>query len=286
MTAPGPLSPTRELTFRSGAETLHGEWFEAKDARGVAIVLHGYAEHCGRYREVAHVLVQAGVAVFSYDMRGHGRSTGRRGHVDRYEDYLADLRAARAQADALAAAAGCGARRALVAHSNGSLVALRALIDADPPAVDAAILASPFLALRLPVPAIKRGAARVLSRILPALAMSNELRLEILTHDAGKLAERAADTLCHGVATARFFTEATAAQARVRAEASRIRVPTLWTIGGADQIADASVSAAVAGAVPGAEVVVLDGQFHEVWNEVERGATFARIDAFVRRVLT
>ena len=33
-----------------------------------------------------------GYAVFTYDLRGHGRSPGRRGHIDRFSDYLADAR--------------------------------------------------------------------------------------------------------------------------------------------------------------------------------------------------
>ncbi|MEZ4366939.1 MAG: alpha/beta hydrolase [Kofleriaceae bacterium] len=284
MSAPGPLPPTRELTFSSGGETLYGEWFTPPQPRGVAIVLHGYAEHCGRYREVAHALTLGGHAALTYDMRGHGRSTGRRGHVERFTDYLDDLDAARALADRLGAELGAPAHRVLVAHSNGSLTALRALVDPDRrPDVAAVVLASPFLALKLPVSPIKRGAARLLSRITPALSMANELRVEDLTHDEGKRAERLADTLCNSVATARWFTEAMAAQALVRERAERIVVPTLWTIAGADVIADPTVSAAVAARVGGAEVHVLDGMSHEVFNELERGRVFDLVTDFIGR---
>ena len=66
MSTPGPLAPTRTVTFSSsGGTTLYGEWFAPTSPRGVVIVLHGYAEHCGRYRELANVLVRSGLAVLT-----------------------------------------------------------------------------------------------------------------------------------------------------------------------------------------------------------------------------
>ena len=55
MTAPpGPLTPTQSMSFPSADGTsLYGEWFAAPQPRALAIMVHGYAEHCGRYREVA-----------------------------------------------------------------------------------------------------------------------------------------------------------------------------------------------------------------------------------------
>ena len=52
--------------------------------KGVVLITHGYAEHCGRYREVAHVITNAGWAALSYDCRGHGQSPGDRGYIDRF----------------------------------------------------------------------------------------------------------------------------------------------------------------------------------------------------------
>ena len=97
-------------------------------------------------------------------MRGHGQATGPRGHVTRFAEYLDDLDAALARAGALAG----DVPRVLVAHSNGSLVALRALADPDRrPDVRCAVVSSPYLGLKLKVPAIKRLAARAASRDLP-----------------------------------------------------------------------------------------------------------------------
>jgi lysophospholipase len=290
MKPPGPLPPTTTLTLpvttSSGRETLHAEWFIGADSRrGAALIVHGYAEHCGRYREVANVLVGLGVAVLAFDLRGHGKSTGKRGYVERFADYEADVDVAYRALDERATAAGAGSRRLLVAHSNGGLITLPMLARRDRRLpVDAAVISSPFLALRLAVPAIKRGAARVLSRVWPTMAMANELKVEQLTSDPELQQARLVDTLCNDVATARWFTEAMTTQAAIEHDARGIAVPTLWTIGGDDPIADASVSARIAGTVPNAEIHVLAGYKHEVMNERQRGDVFELVRAFIERI--
>ena len=279
MSSPGPIDPTRTLTLpSSGGTTLHAEVFLPEAApRGVALMVHGYAEHCGRYREVAHVLRDAGCAVLGFDLRGHGRSSGPRGHIARWSDYRDDLDAARTAAAALAP----GTPLLAIAHSNGSLVTLEALTGSPRFACKAAVLSSPFLALKLAVPAPKIWLAKAASAIYPAFAQKNALRPADLTSDPAMQAARVADTLCHDVASARWFTEAGAAQARVDAAAPTIAIPTLWLIGGDDPIANPTVAERIARTVPGAEVHVLAGFKHEVWNERDRATPLAQLRTFV-----
>src|ERR1700753_2005290 len=86
--APGPLNPTSTQTIAG----LYVENFEpAGPSKGMVVIPHGYAEHCGRYHEVAHVIVNAGWSVMAYDVRGHGKSPGQRGYIDRFTTYLRDL---------------------------------------------------------------------------------------------------------------------------------------------------------------------------------------------------
>jgi alpha-beta hydrolase superfamily lysophospholipase len=270
--APGPIEPTSTQT-QAG---LHTESFLPGAApRGVVLVTHGYAEHCGRYREVAHVIVRAGWAALTYDVRGHGKSPGERGYIDRFSTYLDDLAEMQAVAQRLAPAAPL----VLLGHSHGSLITLRALADERPPRVAAAIVSSPFLALRLPVPSYKLVLAKVASRLAPKLAQPNALRVEDLTSDPQKQAERRADTLCFDIATSRWFTEATSAQAYVLAHAVRIKLPTTWLVGHDDPITDPGRSRQVADKIAGATYHDLRGMKHEVFNEVERGRVFDELTA-------
>ncbi len=274
--APGPIPPTATPTIGG----LYAEQFlPSEPPRGVVVVTHGYAEHCGRYRELANVIVGAGWAALSYDVRGHGQSPGVRGFIDRFDAYLEDLAAVQAAARKLAPE---GAPLVLLGHSHGARITLRARCDdRPPPGVKAAIISSPYLALRLAVPGYRKALARVASRVAPRLAQPNALRVEDLTSDPVKQQERLADKLCLDIATARWFTEALRAQAYVASHAARIKIPTTWLVGGDDPIADPARSRAVASQVPGATYHDLVGLKHEVFNETSRGQVFAE----VRRVL-
>jgi alpha-beta hydrolase superfamily lysophospholipase len=154
---------------------------------------------------------------------------------------------------------------------------LRALADNRPPVCNAAIVASPYLGLRLAVPGHKKLLARLASRVAPKFAQKNQLRVEDLTSDKLKQQERLADTLCLDIATARWFTESSRAQDYVAANASRIKVPTTWLVGGADPIADPDRSKAIAKTVAGATYHDLVGLKHEVFNEASRDAVFGEV---------
>jgi len=268
---PGPISPTTTPTIGG----LYTEQFiPSGTPKGAVVITHGYAEHCGRYRELAHVIVDAGWVVVTYDLRGHGHSPGPRGYIDRFDAYLEDLTQIHKAARALVAPE---APIVLLGHSHGSLITLRALADERPIECTAAIVSSPYLALRLAVPGYKKLLARVASRVAPKLAQPNELKVEQLTSDKQKQQERLDDKLCLDIATARWFTESSSAQAYVAEHASRIKVPTTWLVGGADPIADPVRSRAIAAKVPGAKYHDLVGLKHEVFNETTRDQVFAEV---------
>jgi alpha-beta hydrolase superfamily lysophospholipase len=269
--------PTRFMTLTGDdGQKLHAEVFVRDAAKGVVLITHGYAEHCGRYREVADVLVHAGWSVLSYDVRGHGQSAGRRGYCDRFAQYLGDFRVALKAARALAPG-----KLIALGHSHGSLITLRAMLETPTPEVTALVVASPFLGFGTPVPPIKAAVGKLASHLFPRLSMPNGLKITDLTSDTGKLAERAKDTLCFDIATARWFTEAVTAQREVDEGALRIKAPTLWLVGGADAIANPAQSKKVAAKMPAATLRVFDGYRHEVFNETQRAVVFDELTRFL-----
>jgi alpha-beta hydrolase superfamily lysophospholipase len=272
------------MTSRDGTR-LHAEWFDTNGKRrGLALVLHGYAEHCGRYHEVARVLTGAGFPTLAFDFRGHGKSEGQRGHTHRFRDYLDDVDAGlreldrRAGDDALPVL--------LLGHSNGGLIALRMLADPTrmPTRIRAAVVTSPFLGLKVKVPAIKGAVGRLAGRYAPKLSLPNDLAIEHLTHDPDKLAARRADTLCNDNATARWFTAALRAHEYVLDCAARIDVPTLWLVAGGDRIADPAASRAVHARLRApSKYREYPQMHHEVLNEIDRESAFDEIREFAKQ---
>ncbi len=265
--APGPLTPTKTPTVNG----LYTEQFLPTGAPvGVVVVSHGYAEHGGRYREVAHVMVDAGWAVLVYDVRGHGKSVGARGFIGTFDEYLVDLRMMIAESKALAP----GKPVVLLGHSHGSLITLRLLVEGTPDGVVGAIVSSPYLGLKLAVPGYMKFAARVASRIAPGLKQPNNIKSSQLTSDPAKQAEHAADKLNFDTATSRWYTESSRAQAEVAQRAASITVPTTWLVGANDPLADPATSRRIADSMQRATYHDLTGLLHEVFNEATRAEVF------------
>jgi len=150
---------TGEMTAADGLRLARRSWLPAREPVAALAVVHGYGEHSGRYAELAGVLAVAGYAVHAYDLRGHGRSGGRRGHVGRFSEYLDDTGLF------LAAVRGDEPGRpvVLLGHSLGGLITASYVQQRPTGDLTGLALSSPFLRLTVPVSAFKVAAARVLS---------------------------------------------------------------------------------------------------------------------------
>ena len=146
-------------------ETLFArEWQPHGPTAGGLVLVHGYAEHSGRYEALAAALNNLGIHVFAHDHRGHGRSPGPRGEIRDFPRLVADLHGQAGHAARVCA----GKPLFLLGHSMGGLVALHYLAS-DTCRVAGAILSSPLLALTEDVPAWKIRSAHWLGRFAPWL---------------------------------------------------------------------------------------------------------------------
>jgi dihydroflavonol-4-reductase len=239
----GSSAPARVVTLahdttgqsvRAGDGThLHlRRWLPRRAPRATLLFLHGIASHGGWFTETADHLVEHDIAVAAVDRRGSGASEGPRGHLDRYEAAIGDLRAAVAHLEAegpaapfFLAASSWAAKLAVVhAAQAGDLAGLILLGPGLTPVVDLS------LDERLSVLRSRVGAGSHRIAIpLPA---------PLYTDDAAYQEAIRRDPLRLLTATTSFFWE-TARLDRKRGEASaRLRLPLLVMIGGADVMMD------------------------------------------------
>jgi|WetSurMetagenome_2_1015567.scaffolds.fasta_scaffold64431_2 acylglycerol lipase len=66
-------------------------WRPPQPPRAVVAIIHGLADHSGRFGHLGNYLAARGCAVYAYDQRGHGRSGGRRCYTNSFADYTDDL---------------------------------------------------------------------------------------------------------------------------------------------------------------------------------------------------
>lgn len=244
------------------------------------VLLHGFAEHCRRYDELAAYLLRQGIAVCRFDARGHGRSSGQRGYIRRQEDYVADLSAYLS----LLRAERPGLGFALLGHSGGGLVAARA-VQQGLPGIAGLVLTNPYLRIRAPRRPAPDAVAWLLSLVAGRLPLPNGIRSAELTHDPALQAAHARDRWVHRVSTPGWYWSALQTGRAVLADAARLTVPLLMLVGDADPIADPAAMFELfdQAASPDKQLIWRRGELHEVLNETDREDAFRLIAAWLSR---
>jgi alpha-beta hydrolase superfamily lysophospholipase len=258
------MSGTTMIKSRDGRELHFYDWSVASPRIGVAL-LHGYAEHAGRYAHVARGLNERGISVFAVDLRGHGKSSGVRGHVDRFEEYHHDVDALMLETQARTK----DRPIALLGHSMGALLAIDWLLKGNGRDLAGVVLSSPFLGIALEVNPLKIALGKVTSRLVPQLALSSGLKGKDACRDPAIADLYDRDPLNNKKATTRWFTESMDAIERAHRRAGELDVPLLLLYGGADRIASANATDRFARALrcEGRIVERLADHYHEILNE-------------------
>ena len=192
------------------------------------LIVHGLAEHCGRYEHVGSQLAEAGIDTHAFDLRGFGGSGGQRASIDRWSQLHDDLE------ERLVGIRSIAPNRPLVlfGHSLGGLISLGYVLDgrARP---DLLVLSAPAIGAK--VPRWQRALVSTLRRVTPGLLLSNRLDVSTLSSDPGVCDAYLADPLNQHKSTVRFAHAAFGEQRRVAASLDRLAIPTLVVHGGNDR---------------------------------------------------
>lgn len=219
------------------------------------MLVHGLAEHSGRYENVGQQLARGGFSVVAADLFGFGGSGGDRANVEHWEDYFDQIeRLIDDAADPVT----------LLGHSMGGLVALSyALSDRSSPQ---------FLVLSAPAigggAAWQKALAPVIARLVPGMLIPNLIKGEQLSRDPQVGEAYFADPLVLSKTSARLGNHMFATQKEVSEKLDRLSLPTLVLHGGADTIVPA-VSTAVLSDLGTVERHLYPKLRHEIFNEPE-----------------
>jgi len=274
-TAAGEAAPRggkheeHRLHARDGITLFAQSWSAEGAATGVVCVVHGIGEHSGRYGHLVSVLMRAGYYVEAFDLRGHGRSDGRRGHtpidetMDDIELVLNDTRQRFGSIPCF-----------LYGHSLGGLLVLAYTLHRRPP-LAGVVASGSALHTALREQRAKVFAVRVFGRLLPRVTLPSGLDDSLLSRDPEVVAAYRADPLVHARGSLGFARGVMSAIDWTNANAERFPVPLLILHGGADRLTYPAGSRAFAGMVPGdCTLNIYEGLYHEIHNEPERQQVF------------
>jgi alpha-beta hydrolase superfamily lysophospholipase len=234
------------------------------------ILAHGYAEHLGRYDDVAEFLTRRGAVVAGPDHQGHGRSDGDRVLITDYEQVIADLHAVVGAVKARHP----GLPLVLVGHSMGGMISARyAQLHRDELA--GLVLSGPVLGSWTPI-----------TDMLELDEIPEEpFDVSTLTRDSGVCEVFSADELVwHGPFKRETIAALDAELKTITAGPSLAGLPTLWLHGDDDQLVPLAETRRGIEALgfDRLRTVIYEGGRHEVFNETNRdevlGATADFID--------
>lgn len=257
---------------KAAGDKLYFEGWVPDTPKAVILLAHGYAEHLARYDYVAQQAMKSGFALYALDHWGHGRSDGIRGYVPSFSVFTDGIAALLAQVES----AHPDLPRGLVGHSMGGLIAAHHLLSRQQ-SYHAAMLSGPALAPGAPPSVIVRLIGQLLSAIAPKTGLI-ELEAEAISRDPDVVAAYRADPLVHiGKMSARLAAEMLHAMEILADRAGEIRLPLLVMHGSEDRLAAPSGARAFVDKVGSAskEFRLLDGLFHEIFNEPERDAVLS-----------
>jgi alpha-beta hydrolase superfamily lysophospholipase len=264
------------LASRDGTRLAWRAW-PVSAPRAVLAVVHGLGEHSGRYVRLAEAMARHDCACCALDLRGMGRSDGRRGHVDRWQQWIDDF----AVFYDLVVERSGGVEVVPLGHSFGGVVVASAVL-AGAVRPDRFVLSNPAFRPAVVVPGWKLLLGRVSSGLVPTLTLGNEVDPALLSRDPVVASEYASDALVHDRISSRLFTEWVAASEDALRRASELAVPSLLIVSEDDRIIDRRGGLEFARRA-GDRVTVASypDRYHEPFNDLDAEEVFADLAAWL-----
>ncbi|MGQ1786530.1 MULTISPECIES: alpha/beta fold hydrolase [unclassified Saccharicrinis] len=195
---------TTFTTHSKDGTQLHGHYLmPCTDAVAVIYFIHGLGGHSGRFLQPASLFAKKNIASIGIDLRGNGRSEGKRGHTDSLEKYMEDIDAcvnysSRLFSDQLP--------KLIMGNSMGGAIALHYGIK-HKNMFSGLILTAPWIRLTSPITKAKMSVMGILDKIVPTYTFSSKVKPgQILTENEHQMTEES-DELIHKQITARLLME-------------------------------------------------------------------------------
>jgi len=265
-----------------GANIYYQSWSPERAPRALIVLVHGAAEHGGRYRRFAEHFSHVGYAIAALDHIGHGRSDGTPGYVDRFTDYVDTLD----EFCTLLDEEFPGVPKVLLGHSMGGLISSCYLLQ-EQQRFHACVLSGPAIKTELEPPFWQRWLIQALSLFAPKMG-ALQLDANAVSRDPHEVEQYMADPLVYnGKLSARKLAELFKAMLLVQTRAAEIKIPLLLMHGAADSLAAPEGSRFLHDNVSSTDktLTIYPGLYHEIFNEPERQQVFADLESWLERRL-
>ncbi len=253
-------------------------WLPENEPKAVIIVVHGLAEHSGRYMNLVHHLIPSGFAVYGIDHIGHGKSEGKRAFVEQFEDYINPLK------DYLDTIQKMHPKKPIfiIGHSLGGLISAAFLLKYQEK-LSGAVLSGPGIKMSDNISKATIIAAKLFSILMPRLGIK-QLDSNGISRDPDVVDAYNNDPLVFtGKATARLGAELIKTMQDVSKQAAKIRLPIMIVQGSEDKLVDPGGARFLYDRVGTKDktINIYNGFYHEVFNEPEHEKVLNDVEAWL-----
>jgi len=255
-------------------------WLPDKSPKAVLLVAHGLAEHSGRYKNLVEYFVPKGYAVYAIDHRGHGKSEGVRCYVDRFADYLTDLKTF----FGIVRKEHKDAKIVLVGHSMGATIATAYAVDHQKE-LDGLVVSGASLVASPSVSPVLLAIAGVISALAPKMGVT-VIDASAISRDQAVVDAYVNDPLVYrDKFPARMGAELAKMWKTLPEQMPEIKLPVLIMHGSADSLADPRGSEMLYERVGAKDktLKLYDGFYHEIFNEPEHKRVMADVEAWLSK---
>ena len=256
-------------------------WLPEQTPKAMLLIVHGLAEHSGRYMNVVDYFVPRGYAVYGFDQRGHGKSEGARCYVDRFTDLIKDLHIFVHMVHGFHR----GIKLFLLGHSIGGVIAI-AYATQYQDELSGLIVSGAGLKAGESITPLMKLMARVLSAFFPKMGVST-IEASAISKDKAVVDAYVNDPLVyHGKISARLGNELMKMMDKyLPPRMQQIKLPILIMHGTEDRLMNKEGSSLIYNAAGSSDKTLkfYEGYYHEIYNEPERGQVFSDVEAWLTR---
>ena len=253
-------------------------WLPAGEPQAILLVVHGIHEHSGRYTNLVNYFVPKGYAVYGLDHRGHGRSEGLRGYVERFSDYLDDLKTffniVRSEHG--------DTKIFLIGNSLGGTIATAHTVHHQHE-LAGLLLSGAALKIGSSWSSVLIAIGRMFSLLLPKMGVI-ALAPSTISQDKDVVDTTLNDPLCYqGKIRARLGTELVKTIQELPQQMTWLHLPILIMHGTADRICDPEGSQMLYELASSKDktLKLYEDFYHEIFNEPEHEQVFADMEAWL-----
>ncbi|MDR2036781.1 MAG: lysophospholipase [Bacteroidales bacterium] len=254
------------------------QWLPDHDTDLVVIMVHGIGEYSGCYEHWAERFVAQSIGFVGFDLRGHGRSSGKRGHASLHQ-LMTDTRIVVKKINKACPHAVI----ILYGHSMGAHIALNYALTQGVK-VQGIIASSPWLKLVRPPSPMLVNLARAGSSIFPSLTVKTGIKRDQLSSSEVQKSTKT-DPLLHKKISIKLFTDLWKNGEIILKLKHRLNIPLLLMHGEDDPLVSCQASQAFANnAGAYTSFKLWKGMKHELLSDAENEAVFQHIIQWIMNV--